>query len=145
MLKNKKIIIVLALVILGVGAAYTMAKPKVATKMKVTGTIYLLPKDFLLNLSDGHFAKLTVGLVLAPGQSSGAVAGAAPASDAALGTLPEEAVIRDIITNLITDQRGSTLISEAGRKQAKRELLQAIETQTDVKVDAVLFPDLTVQ
>ncbi|HST56931.1 MAG TPA: flagellar basal body-associated FliL family protein [Solirubrobacteraceae bacterium] len=145
MLKNKKVIIVLAVVIFGALAAYTMAKPKVVPKVKIASTIYLLPKDFLLNLSDGHFAKLTVGLELAPGQSTGATAEAAPVTGATVGTLPEEAVIRDIITNVVTDQRGNVLVSEAGRRQVKRELLEAIKKQTDVKVDAVLFPDLTVQ
>ena len=145
MLKNKKVIIPLVVLILGVGAAYSMAKPKVVVKDKITGTIYVLPKDFLLNLSDGHFAKLTVGLVLAPGQSSGASADASASAGEGVGTLPEEAVIRDIVTNLITNENGSALVSDGGRAHAKHEILAAIKAQTDVKVDQVLFPDLTVQ
>jgi flagellar basal body-associated protein FliL len=146
MLKNKKVLIPLVVLILGLGAAYSMAKPKVVVKEKVQGTIYLLPKPFLLNLGEGHFAKLSLGLLLAPGQSDGASATAgASASGEAVGTLPEEAVIRDIVTNLITNDNGSTLISAGGRREAKHQILQAIEQQTDVKVDEVLFPDLTVQ
>jgi flagellar basal body-associated protein FliL len=146
MLKNKKIIIPLALVILGLGAAHTMAKPHKATKDKIQGTIYVMPKDFLLNLSDGHFVKLTVGLILSPGQSDGAPAGASAATTSeSAGTLPEEAVIRDIVTNLITNENGSSLVSDQGRLRVKREILQAIKQKTDVKVEAVLLPDLTVQ
>ena len=76
MLKNKKIMLAAALPILLL-AAYTMTKPKKpAPKMKVQGTIYVMPQSFLLNLSDGRYAKVNVALELAPGQSDGAVAGA---------------------------------------------------------------------
>ncbi len=144
MLKNKKVLIPLVLVILGLGAAHTMAKPQKAPKKKIQGTIYVMPKDFLLNLSDGHFVKLTVALVLAPGQSDGAAAGAAASSESA-GTLPEEAAIRDIVTNLITNESGSTLVTDRGRLQVKHEILAAIKQKTDIKVESVLLPDLTVQ
>jgi flagellar basal body-associated protein FliL len=145
MLKNKKILIPLVLVIVGLGAAHTMAKPAKAPKPKIQGTIYVLPKDFLLNLSDGHFVKLTLGLILAPGQSDGATAGAAAPTGEGPGTLPEEAAIRDLVTNLITNQSSSDLISDQGRERVKHELLAAIKKQTDVKVESVLLPDLTVQ
>jgi flagellar basal body-associated protein FliL len=144
MLKKKKILIPLVLLILGLGAAYSMAKPQKVVKEKIKGTIYIMPKDFLLNLNDGHFAKLTVALDLAPGQSDGAVAGAAPPTEGP-GTLPEEAVIRDIVTNLITNDSSANLVDEQGRRSVKHQILDAIRQQTDVKVESVLFPDLTVQ
>ncbi|HEY7934579.1 MAG TPA: flagellar basal body-associated FliL family protein [Solirubrobacteraceae bacterium] len=146
MLKNKKILIPLVLLILGLGAAYTMAKPKPVSTDKIKGTIYQLPQSFLLNLTDGRYGKLTVALELAPGQSDGAVAGASSsASSEGAGTLPEEAVIREIVTNTITNQSGETLVSSQGRRGLKHQILAAITKQTDVKVEAVLFPDLTVQ
>ena len=145
MLKNKKILIPLVVVIMGLGAAYSMAKPKVVIKDKITGTIYVMPKDFLLNLSDGHFVKLTVALVLAPGQSSGASASGSSSAGEGVGTLPEEAVIRDIVTNLITNESSNDLVSDSGRERVKHQMLAAIKAQTDVKVAQVLFPDLTVQ
>jgi flagellar FliL protein len=141
---NKKLAIVLAVVFLGAGAAYTMAKPKKVVREKIQGTVYMLPKDFLLNLNDGHFAKLTLALVLAPGQSSGASAEGASGGEG-VGTLPEEAVIRDIVTNTVTDDGSEQLVSDGGRAKLKRELLAAIRRQTDVKVAQILFPDLTVQ
>jgi flagellar basal body-associated protein FliL len=117
--------VALPILILGVG--YTMTKPKPVNKDKIKGTIYVLPAPFLLNLQDGRYAKLTAALQLAP------------------GTLPEEPIVREIITDAITNQNGETLVTEQGRRAIKHQILQAITKQTDVKVEAVLIPDLTVQ
>jgi flagellar basal body-associated protein FliL len=144
MLKNKKVMLALALPIV-LFAGYTMTKPKPVVKEKIKGTIYVLPKDFLLNLSDGRYAKLTVGLQLAPGQSDGASATAASSSESTVGTLPEEPLVREIVTNVVTDASGETLIGSSGRRAIQKQILLAITKQTDVKVEAVLFPDLTVQ
>ncbi len=146
MLKNKKLMLAITLPILILGVGYTMTKPKPVNKEKIKGTIYVLPAPFLLNLTDGRYAKLTVGLVLAPGQSDGASATASSSSgEDAVGTLPEEPLVREIITDTITNQNGETLVTSQGRSAIKRKILQQIEQQTDVKVTSVLIPDLTVQ
>ncbi len=146
MLKKKKLMLAVALPILILGVGYKMSQPKPVNKDKIKGTIYVMPAPFLLNLTDGRFAKLTVALELAPGQSDGASATAAAASgENAVGTLPEEPVVREIVTNAVTNQSGETLVSDQGRKAIKHSILQAIDQQTDVKVEAVLFPDVTVQ
>lgn len=145
MLKNKKMLLVLALPVL-LFAGYTMTKPKPVVHLKVKGTIYELPKDFLLNLSDGRYAKLMVALELAPGQSDGATAGdASSSSEATMGTLPEEPLVREIVTNVVTGATGESLTSESGRHSIRQEILQTIQKETDVKVEAVLFPEVTVQ
>jgi flagellar basal body-associated protein FliL len=145
MLKNKKIMIAAALPII-LFAGYTMTKPKPVIKEKVKGTIYVMPQTFLLNLSDGRYAKLSVALELAPGQSDGASATASSSGgEGAAGTLPEEALVREIVTNAVTNQSGETLINPASRRAIQRQILAAIRQQTDVKTEAVLFPDLTVQ
>lgn len=144
-LGKKKLVIGLAVLIVGAGGAYSMAKPKPRSHDRIQGTVYVLPKEFLLNLSDGRYAKLTVGLVLAPGQSTGATAeGGTPPPDG-FGTLPEEAVVRDIVTNVITNDSGDDLISTSGRAGIKRRILQAIRSGTDVKVNEVLLTDVAVQ
>jgi flagellar basal body-associated protein FliL len=144
MLKNKKIFIVALPILLFVG--YTMTKPKPKpVKLKVAGTIYVMPQSFLLNLSDGRYAKLTVALQLAPGQSDGASATPASSSEGAAGTLPEEPLVREIVTNAVTGANGETLTSSSGRHAIKLQILHAIEKQTDVKVTSVLIPELTVQ
>jgi flagellar basal body-associated protein FliL len=146
MLKKKKLMLAVALPILILGVGYKMTAPKPVDKDKIKGTIYVLPAPFLLNLTDGRFAKLTVALELAPGQSDGATAASTAASgENTVGTLPEEPLVREIVTNAITNQNGETLVTNAGRTAIKRRILQALAQQTDVKVAAVLIPDLTVQ
>jgi flagellar basal body-associated protein FliL len=146
MLKNKKLMLAVALPILILGVGYKMTQPKPVNKDKIKGTIYVMPAPFLLNLQDGRFAKLTVALELAPGQSDGASATATASSgENAVGTLPEEPLVREIVTNAMTNQNGETLVTNQGRNAVKHRIQQAIAQQTDVKVEAVLFPDLTVQ
>jgi flagellar basal body-associated protein FliL len=146
MLKNKKLMLVVALPILLLGVGYKMTRPKPVNKDKIKGTIYVMPAPFLLNLTDGRYARITVGLELVPGQSDGASATAAAASgENAVGTLPEEPLVREIVTNVVTNQNGETLVTNQGRDAVKHQILEDIVKQTDVKVEAVLFPDLTVQ
>jgi flagellar basal body-associated protein FliL len=146
MLKNKKLMLAVALPILILGVGYKMTRPKPVNKDKIKGTIYVMPAPFLLNLTDGRYARITVGLELAPGQSDGASATAAAASgENAVGTLPEEPIVREIVTNVVTNQNGETLVTNGGRNAVKHQILDDINKQTDVKVQAVLFPDLTVQ
>jgi flagellar basal body-associated protein FliL len=146
MLKNKKLMLAVALPILLLGVGYKMTRPKPVNKDKIKGTIYVMPAPFLLNLTDGRYARITVGLELAPGQSDGASATAAAASgENAVGTLPEEPLVREIVTNVVTNQNGETLVTNQGRNAVKHQILEDIVKQTDVKVEAVLFPDLTVQ
>jgi flagellar basal body-associated protein FliL len=146
MLKNKKIMLAIALPILLLGA-YTMTKHKPVPKEKIKGTIYVMPKEFLINLRDGRYAKVSVALDLAPGQSDGATAdsGGSGSGETPAGTLPEEPLVREIVTNMITDQTGEQLISASGRRTIRREIADAIRQQTDVKVESVLIPDITVQ
>jgi len=143
MLKSKKAIF--ALVPILAFAAYTMTKPKPVNKDKIKGTVYVMPQTFLLNLTDGRYAKLSVALELAPGQSDGATAEGGSSSGEGAGTLPEEPVVREIVTNAVTNMNGESLVSTSGRHAVKEQILKQIKALTDVKVDAVLFPDLTVQ
>jgi len=144
---KKKILIIVPILLLGGGyvAKGKLMPPKVV-KPKIAGEIYILPKQFTLNLKDGRYATLTVALELAPGQSDGATAeAAAPAAGATVGTLPEEAVIRSIITNEVTNDPSTTLIDQSGRAGLEKEILADIKSETDVKVDDVFFTDVAVQ
>jgi flagellar basal body-associated protein FliL len=143
---KKKILIILPIVLLGGGyvAKGKLMPPKVV-KPKIAGEIYILPKQFTLNLKDGHYATLTVALELAPGQSDGATADNTPAAGATVGTLPEEAVIRSIITNEVTNQTSNDLVDQQGRIDLEKQILTDIKTGTDVKVDQVFFTDVAVQ
>ena len=143
MSKKKLLIPLVLLLVLGVG--YSMSKPKKTVKQKVEGTLYVMPQPFLANLAEGHYAKLSVALQLAPGQSDGASATASSSSEGGPGTLPEEPLVREIVTNAITGQSGETLTSADGRSSIKHRILMSIRRQTDLEVQSVLFPELTVQ
>jgi flagellar FliL protein len=143
---KKKIMIILPVLLLGGGyvAKAKLMPPKVV-KPKLAGEIYILPKQFMCNLQDGHYATLTVALELAPGQSDGATAEAGSTTGATVGTLPEEAVIRAIITNLITNDTSSQLVGDSGRTSLETQILSKIKSTTDVKVNQVFFTDVAVQ
>jgi flagellar FliL protein len=147
-MKRKKVLILLLVVVLGGGAfAYkTMKKPKIV-HMKIAGITYVLPTPFLLNLSDGQYAKLTVALELAPGQSDGVTAASAGASATTsdIGTLPEEAEIRAIVTDVITNSSSTELLGSRSRNAVEKHILSLITQDTDDKVDQVIFTDLTIQ
>ena len=94
---KKKLMIVLPVLLLVLGGAYkfVLAKPKEAeAKPKVHGTVYILEKEFLVNLDDGRFAKLTAALVLAHDDTSTAPAGghSAATPPEGYGAMSQEAV-----------------------------------------------------
>jgi flagellar FliL protein len=138
-----KIILPLALLIV-LGGLYKVVLAKPANEHpKVHGQVYVLPKEFLLNLQGNHFVKLNVGLVLADGSVPAKAEGAPPPDG--FGLLPQEAVVRDVITDTITDTDPSRLVSRKGRNALKTRILKSLRRRTDVKVNDVLFTDVAVQ
>jgi flagellar basal body-associated protein FliL len=145
-MKKKIIIIAVAALVLAGGAYKTvLAKPKEkAPEPKVHGTIYVLPKEFLVNLADGRYAKLQVALVVEhPPVAAGGHG--APAPPEGYGAEPQEAIIRDLITDELTNASDHELIQREGREKIKKHILKSIKEHTDVHVEEVLFPDVTVQ
>src|SRR5690348_11124296 len=94
--KIKIILPVLLLVLVGLYMFVLKGTP-VEAKKKVDGAVYVLPKEFIVNLKDNRFAKLTVALVLPelPVAAEGE-GGATPPEG--FGLLEEEAAVRDIVT-----------------------------------------------
>ncbi len=136
-------IVVLVLVV--AFAAYSVAKPKKKhDPPKINGTTYILPKGFTLNLSDGQYATLTVALLLPPGQSVGVTSASNP-PPTGFGSLTDEAEIRAIITNDVTDQPESSLLTRAGRNTLDHRILSDIKSQTDTKVSKIYLTDIAVQ
>ena len=146
-MKSKlKFIVPVLLIALGGVYKFVLAKPGApAPKPKVDGQVYVLPKEFLINLDGGRFAKLSVGLVLDHTQAVASTDKEAPKPPEGFGTLPQEAVIRDIVTDRLTDDNADSLVSEKGREKLKKQLLLSIKKKTDVKVEEVLFTDVAVQ
>ena len=144
-MKSKlKFIIPIALLIL-LGGAYKMvlAKPT-KEKKKVDGVVYVLPKEFLLNLSDSHFAKLSVALVL-PESAAPAAGGEGATPPEGYGALEQEAAVRAVITDTITDASARDLTNRKLRAKLRDRVLKGIKAHTDVKANDVLFTDVAVQ
>jgi flagellar basal body-associated protein FliL len=144
---KKKLIIAVVVALVAAGGAYktVLAKPKAKEpEPKVAGQVYVLPKEFLVNLAGGRFAKLQIALVVEhlPVAATGH---GAPTPPEGYGTEPQEAVIRDIITDQLTDASDRELIGREGREKIKKRILESIKKHTDVHVEEVLFPDVTVQ
>jgi flagellar basal body-associated protein FliL len=143
----KKIIILAVVLLAGLGGAYkfVLAKPKKAeAKPKVTGQVYILQKEFLVNLADGKYAKLQIAL-LVPHLPVAAGGHGAPTPPEGYGAEPQEAIIRSLITDALTDANERDLIGAEGREKLKKKILHEIEKHTDVHVEEVLIPDFTVQ
>ena len=145
--KLKIIVPLVLLIVLGGAYKFVLAKPAPKEKPKVEGEVYVLPKDFLVNLSDGKFAKLGVGLVFDEGftaaPAGGGEGGAAPPDG--YGALTQEPVVRDIVTDVVTDESAAELTSRKGREDIKAKILKRLKAQTDVKVHEVLLTDVAVQ
>ena len=146
--KLKFIVPLVVLLVLGGVYKFVLAKPAAVAKPKVEGEVYVLPKDFLINLTDGKFAKLGVGLVFDEGFAAAPAAGAeegGAAPPTGYGVLAQEAVVRDIVTDVVTDESVSALTSRKGREEIKQEILKRLKAQTDVKAHEVLLTDVAVQ
>jgi flagellar protein FliL len=147
----KKLVPVIALlVVLGAGYKFVLAKPAASTakpKPHVEGQIYMLQKEFLINLADGRFVKMQIGLVIKEGDKSTEAEGGegAAAPPEGYGTMGQEGVVRDAITDVLTDATDNDLINSKRREALKEKVLKAIQKQTDVKVEHILFSDFTVQ
>jgi flagellar FliL protein len=145
---KKLIPVLVALLALGGVYKFVIAKPKsAAAKPKVDGSVYILGKEFLVNLADGRFAKLTIALVLAHDDTSTAAAGHGATTKVpdGFGAMNQEAVVRDVITDDLTDIKDADLINRDGRVKVKDQILKDLKKHTDVKVEDVLFTDVTVQ
>ena len=150
MKKKLPIILVVALVLAGGAYKTVLAKPaEKAPEPKVEGAVDILPKGFLVKLADDRFAKLSVGFVMAHDDHSTQPADAgghgAPSPPEGYGTMPQEAIVRDLITDTLTNASDHDLIEAEGREKVKKLILKAIKKHTDVHAEEVLLMDVTVQ
>ena len=146
---NKKIIMaVVALVVVGGAYKFVLAKPKaVAKKPNVEGTLYVLQKEFLVNLADSHYAKVSAALVLNPKDHSAAAAGGhgAATPPEGYGAMAQEAIVRAIVTDELIGKPADELEDAKKRDKVREHIVERIHKETDVHADDILFPDLTVQ
>ncbi len=141
---SKKLIPLVLIAILAAGGVYKflLSGPAEATeKPKIDGAVYVLPKEFLVNLADDRYAKFTVALVLAElpephGEET---------PPEGYGAMPEEGIVRGIVTDVVGAATGRQLSSTRGRKRVRTKLLKELKTATDLEVHEVAFPDIVVQ
>jgi flagellar basal body-associated protein FliL len=142
-----KIVLPVLLVLLGGVYKFVLAKPAPVHKPRIAGEVYILQKDFLINLKGGRFAKLNAALVLKEGYLAAPAGGheAAAAPPTGYGAMPQEAVIRSIITDTLTDMSATRLQREKSRLKVQGTILKRINKQTDVEAEDVLFTDVAIQ
>ena len=146
--KLKIIIPLTALLLLGGVYKFALAKPPEKEKTKVHGVVYVLPKEFVVNLADGRYGKFNVALVLDHSQPTAPAAeghGAPVEPPEGYGTLEQEALIRDIVTDEVSGAKSDELVNRKKRKKLKKHIYKHIKKHTDVKVHEVLLTDIAVQ
>jgi flagellar basal body-associated protein FliL len=147
LVKKKLIMAVAALVTIGGGAFWFTRPDPSKPEIKIEGQVYVLPKEFLVNLDEGRFAKVSVGLIISHhgGAADAGKAAAATEPPDGYGDLPQEAVVRAVITDALSDERAERLLSRRGRERLKKRIELRLERSTDVHAEDVFFTDLTVQ
>jgi hypothetical protein len=138
--KKKLLILVPVILLLSAGGAYEMVlkpKPKVVVP-KVNGTLVSLGDPFTVNLSGGHYGRITVAVL------STVAPAAAPGSTVTV-TLPENDVLRSIVTDDLTGISASRVIDRSQRHVLLAQILADIKKSTDEPITKVLFTDVAVQ
>jgi flagellar FliL protein len=138
--KMKIVVPIAVLLLAAIAYKFVLAAPA-QSKSKVDGKVYVLPKEFVVNLAGGRYAKLTVALVLAPGEVPVETASAPEG----FGTLEQEPLVRQIVTDTLTGTEAATLNSGPGRHGFERQIRRQIDRTTDVDTESVAFTDLVVQ
>lgn len=139
-MKKKLLILVPVILLLSAGGAYEMVlkpKPKVVVP-KVNGTLVTLGDPFTVNLSGGHYGRITVAVLstVPPAVVAGSTTGA---------TLPENDALRAVVTDDLTGVSSSKLIDRSLRHALLAQILADIKKSTDEPITKVLFTDVAVQ
>ena len=139
-MKKKLLILVPVILLLSAGGAYEMVlkpKPKVVVP-KVNGTLVSLGDPFTVNLSGGHYGRITVAVLstIPPAAVEGATTGP---------TLPENDALRAVVTDDLTGVSSSKLIDRSQRHALLAQILADIKKTTDEPITKVLFTDVAVQ
>lgn len=142
--KNKLLVLIAVAVVGALGAyKFVLAPPAPAgAEPKVKGAVYVLPKEFLVNLSDGRYAKFTLAMVLDHMPEAGGHGESPPEG---YGLMPEEAVVRDVVTDVLGASTGDELSHAEGREKVKKLVRKRLKQKTDLHIEDVLLPDITVQ
>ena len=145
--KLKFILPLLMLAALGVGFKLALAPAETKPRAKVEGDVYVLPREFLVNLRADRYARLTVALVLEhqePAEEK-KEEGAPPEPPEGFGTLPQEALVRSIVTDTLAGEDARRILKTSGRSALEKRMLARVRKTTDVDASAVRITDVAVQ
>ena len=152
LLENRKLLIIVVVALLGGAFAaktFLLQAPPVDEKRlaKEKGPIYEIGEPFVVNLAGGgespHFAKAGVALRLsalsASKLPSGAHGGTEPAQ------IEEEPAIRDIVRSILESRTSEELSSRKEKDALKKEIVAAVNEETELKILDVYFTEFAVQ
>ncbi len=144
-MKSKlKVLLPLLLVLAaGGGGAYVFllapgGSAKKPPPPKVDGILFALSPEFVVNLADNHFGKVSVALLLK----------AEPVLDPTSVDTPkltQDAAVRATVTDDLTGLSTDSLVDPVSRHRLEAKILNDLTKTTDVEVTRVLFTDLVVQ
>jgi len=137
---KKKLILLPVVLLLVAGVGYKMVlapKPK-PVKKHIEGSLTSLGTEFVINLSGGHYGRVSVSLLLDQAPAKAAEGSTAPA-------LEQNDAVRAIITDDLTGLAPEDLTNRAQRHELLERLLKDLKKKTDEPVKEVLFTDLAVQ
>lgn len=132
----------LAVAIVAVGAYKIALTPEAAESVerRIDGVFVRLEKDFVANLADGRYGKLSVALLIDnEGESAGA------GSDEAGPTLEQEPAIRDVITDWLTGLDADALVDTERRHGLIEDVVAELRETTDEPVMDMYITDVVVQ
>ncbi len=149
---KKKIVLFVALPILLLTAGFvakTMllapTPPDETALAKKPGPIYAMAEPFTVNLADRdespHFAKVGVALRFSMLSAPEIV----PAKGTALAHVETDAELRDIVIATIQRRSSAELSEPAGRAEVKRQIIETVNSQTDLKILDVYYTEFAVQ
>ncbi len=148
---NKKMIMIVGVVVLLVGAfaAKTIllkpTPPDEKALAKEKGPIYALTDPFVVNLADGgdapHFAK--VGVALRFSQLSAPLI--LPAKGTEKAHTESDPELRDIVISTLQRHSSADLSDAAGRAEVKKQIVEAVNKETELKILDVYYTEFAVQ
>ena len=148
---NKKLMIIVPVVLLLVGGfvAKTIllkpAPPDEKALAKEQGPIYALTDPFVVNLSDRgdspHFAKVGVALRFSA-LSAPLILPAKGTEKAHTESDPE---LRDIVISTLQKHSSADLSNPAGRAEVKKQIVESVNKETDLKILDVYYTEFAVQ
>jgi flagellar basal body-associated protein FliL len=121
------------------------APPDLKALAKEPGPTYTLKDPFVVNLADGnaspHFAKVGVALRF----SMLSAADIIPAKGTAPATTESDAELRDIVIATLQKHTSAQLSESAGRDDVKKQIVEAVNKRTKLKILDVYYTEFAVQ